>query len=87
MPPPITSPAQLGQALRQARLDHNLTQADVADLLGTHRRYVHAIEKGHTGLFVSRLFDLLELYDVAITTATDDGDQDVMESSSTSPSA
>lgn len=54
----IKTPADLGRFLRRRRLDHNLSQQEVADLLGFHRNYLQEIEAGKDIIAFRRLFDL-----------------------------
>lgn len=48
--------AVVGRAVRQARLDVGLTQAQVARRLGTSATYVSVLETGRTNPTVGQLF-------------------------------
>lgn len=44
--------AELGERLKQARLNHDLTQAEVAELVGISRKTVLNAEKGNVQLTI-----------------------------------
>jgi len=54
--------AALGAAIRRARVEANLTQADVGEFLGgLDRHVVAALERGSVTTQVQRLLDLLDV--------------------------
>lgn len=56
----VTSPAQLGAVIRAARRAAGLSQADLADRIGTSRRWVTMIETGNgTGAELGRVMAAL----------------------------
>lgn len=55
----ITSPESLGRILREARLNEDLTQDEVAEALGVNRRYVIELEAGKPTKALERLFDYM----------------------------
>ncbi len=60
---------ELGAALRQARTELRLTQADVADRVGVSRDWVVRLEHGHPRLEAQLVLDALEA--VGLTVALD----------------
>lgn len=64
---PVASARDLGRLLATHRRAAGLTQEDVADLLGVHRRYVCRIEAGETGRYATRVFALLDVLGVRLT--------------------
>lgn len=57
----VQTPADLGQFLRDLRLQRGWTQTQLADELGVTRQYVAEIEKGKANLYSDRLFQSLRL--------------------------
>lgn len=55
----VRSQQALGEAIARLRYDSDLTQSELADLLGVSQRYVWEIENGKPNLFATRLFELL----------------------------
>ncbi|HYU83569.1 MAG TPA: helix-turn-helix domain-containing protein [Kribbellaceae bacterium] len=62
----------LGAAVRQARTEHHLTQAELAKRVGVSRDWVVRLERGHPRLEMQRVLDALEAVGVALT--VDDAD-------------
>jgi transcriptional regulator with XRE-family HTH domain len=50
----------LGQVLQQGRLQHGITQRELADSLGISQKWVWEMEQGKPGLLMERLFAILE---------------------------
>lgn len=48
-------------------MSRDLTQEEVAELLGISRRYLYEIESGKPSLYTDRLFALLRLYGATLT--------------------
>ncbi|HEY3003123.1 MAG TPA: helix-turn-helix domain-containing protein [Kribbellaceae bacterium] len=57
----------LGAAVRQARTEHHLTQAELAKRVGVSRDWVVRLERGHPRLEMQRVLDALEAVGVALT--------------------
>jgi len=57
----LLTPEDLGRFLTALRIEHDLTQEELAEQLGFSRRYLYEIESGKPGLFSERLFNLLRL--------------------------
>lgn len=53
----------LAKSLRQARLDHKLTQEDVAARLNKPRSFPHKVENGERELNIVELLDYCEALD------------------------
>jgi len=62
----LRSPADLGAALRDARIDAQLSQEALADELGFDRRVLQRIETGEPNLYINRVFALLARLDLAL---------------------
>ena len=62
----VTRPTDLGDFLRDRRLQRGLTQAELADELGISRRYVVEIEQGKPSLYTDRLFAVLRELDIVL---------------------
>lgn len=62
----VHTPEDLGRFLARVRLDHGLTQEELAEDLGVSRRYVSEIENGKPGLYTERLFQMLRLLGVRL---------------------
>lgn len=56
----------LGNALRQARKAHNLTQAELASRAGIWQRTVSKVETSTSGAKVDTIFDLLAALDLEL---------------------
>lgn len=55
----VRSQQALADALARLRYENDLTQAELAEVLGVSRRYVWELENGKPNLFATRLFELL----------------------------
>jgi HTH-type transcriptional regulator/antitoxin HipB len=60
----IRSPLQLGAAIHNARVNRNLTQKGLADLVGTGQKTVSRIENGHEGTRLDTLFGIMAALDL-----------------------
>lgn len=56
---------EYAQKLREIREDRDLTQADIASILGTTRQQIYKYESGMQEMTVSRLVKLCEFYGVS----------------------
>ncbi|HSY15196.1 MAG TPA: helix-turn-helix domain-containing protein [Jatrophihabitantaceae bacterium] len=63
----VLTPTDLGAFLANLRAERDLTQQELADLLGVSRRYIYEIEAGKPGLYTDRLFALLRLLGARLT--------------------
>jgi len=50
----------IGELLKEARKNANLTQQALAERTGTKKSYISRIENGHTDIQLSTLFKLIE---------------------------
>jgi len=51
----------IGEILRDARKDANMTQAELAQKTGTRKSFISRIENGHSDIQLSTLFRLVEI--------------------------
>jgi HTH-type transcriptional regulator/antitoxin HipB len=58
--PVISSPADLGQLVRQMREGRRLSQQDFADLAGVGRRFLSELENGKTTLELGKVLKVLQ---------------------------
>jgi len=63
---PIRTPAQLGQVVKGLRKAHGLTQAAVAERMGSLQGKVSALEAGPGKASVERLFRLLSVLELEL---------------------
>lgn len=56
---------EYAQKLREIREDRDLTQADIARILGTTQQQIYKYESGIQEMTVSRLIKLCEFYGVS----------------------
>ncbi|MFA7267531.1 MAG: helix-turn-helix domain-containing protein, partial [Candidatus Nanopelagicales bacterium] len=63
----ITKPPDLGAVMKAAREDQQLTQSDLAELLGTDRFYIGDLEAGKPSLQLTRVFRILNSLGVELT--------------------
>jgi transcriptional regulator with XRE-family HTH domain len=49
----------LGQVIQQGRLQQNLSQRDLASMLGISQKWVWEMEQGKPGILMDRLFKVL----------------------------
>ena len=66
----INSPRELGQLVREARTSRGLSQAELAEQLGTTRQWVIALEQGNGGAELDRVLKALFALGIRIN-ATD----------------
>jgi len=50
----------LGQVIQQSRLQQNLSQRDIAKMLGISQKWVWEMEQGKPGILMDRLFQMLK---------------------------
>jgi len=62
----------LGAAVRQARTDQKMSQAELAAKVGVSRNWIMRLEKGHPRLEAQLVLDAMAAAGVALTTDTDD---------------
>jgi HTH-type transcriptional regulator/antitoxin HipB len=63
----VLNPADLGRFLAALRTERNLTQDELAAILGISRRYLYEIESGKPSLYSDRLFTLLRVLGARLT--------------------
>ncbi|MGM0569912.1 helix-turn-helix domain-containing protein [Marinobacter sp.] len=63
----ITSPEMLAQALRNARIDHHLSQQSVAELVGIKQNTVSSFENHPESSRVETLFRLLSALNLELS--------------------
>lgn len=51
----------IGEILREARKDANLTQEQLANKTGTRKSFISRIENGHSDIQLSTLYRLVEM--------------------------
>ncbi|MEM7477062.1 MAG: helix-turn-helix transcriptional regulator [Planctomycetota bacterium] len=54
------SEERLRKLLRELRLEHNLTQLEIAERTGHPQQVVSKIERGHRRLYATQLFEYVE---------------------------
>lgn len=72
----ITTVTGLGFAVQQARIRAGLTQAELADELGTDQAYVSRLESGASVKAISRLLEALAVTGARLEVIFPDGDDD-----------
>jgi len=75
--------ARLAEAVRERRLELGLRQADLAELGGCSRRFVHTLEQGKSTLRLDKLLDVLEVLGFGLSVVPGRGE---IESEPASPS-
>jgi HTH-type transcriptional regulator/antitoxin HipB len=63
---PIKTPAQLGTAIRQKRLELDLDQATLAKRAGISRAWLLEIEKGKPGVSIALILRVLKSLELAL---------------------
>jgi HTH-type transcriptional regulator/antitoxin HipB len=63
----VRTPQALGSAVRAARTQRGLTQADLAARALTSRQSINALEAGHETRAIEILFDALSALDLELT--------------------
>ena len=63
----ISSPSALGQAIRIARTNRQLTQQEVGAKVGVDQSTISSVENGNAGTRLDTLFHLLAALDLEIT--------------------
>ena len=58
---------RLAEAVRQRRTELGLRQADLAQLAGCSRRFVHTLEQGKSTLRLDKLLDVLEVLGLGLS--------------------
>lgn len=61
------SPDQLGIAVQQQRLAHNLSQSALARLVGTSQKTISKIENGNPATRIETLFAVMAALDMQMT--------------------
>ena len=61
------SPDQLGIAIQQQRLAHNLSQSALARLVGTSQKTISKIENGNPATRIETLFAVMAALDMQMT--------------------
>lgn len=64
----------LAEAVRQRRLALGLRQADLAELSGCSRRFVHTLEQGKPTLRLDKLLDVLEVVGLGLAVVPGHGE-------------
>lgn len=67
----IRSPADLGLLVRRVRTQRQLSQDELARLLGVTQRYLSELENGKPKLADERFFRILRSMGVVVTASTD----------------
>ena len=67
----IRSPADLGLLVRRVRNQRQLSQDELARLLGVTQRYLSELENGKPKLADERFFRILRSMGVVVTASTD----------------
>lgn len=62
----VREAGELGALIRQARSARGMTQQELAEHLGVHRRYVSALENGHDTIALRRLLLALDVLDLQV---------------------
>lgn len=83
----ITSPEQLGDAIRQGREIQSWSQRELAARLGVTQKWLWELEQGKPGLLMERLFAALREVDVGLLAEFDDPQLDERASGSSSDEA
>lgn len=73
----VTSPAQLGDAIRQGREIQGWSQRELARRLGVTQKWLWELEQGKPGLLMERLFAALREVDVTLKAQFEDPSYDV----------
>ncbi|MBN9145668.1 MULTISPECIES: helix-turn-helix transcriptional regulator [unclassified Novosphingobium] len=60
----IRLPSQLGALVRSARLERNLTQQQLANLIGKQQKTISAIENGSEGTKLDTLLSVIAILDL-----------------------
>jgi y4mF family transcriptional regulator len=66
--------ARLAEAVRQRRTELGLRQADLAELAGCSRRFIHTLEQGKATLRLDKLLDVLEVLGLGLSVVPGHGD-------------
>ncbi len=69
---PISSPEELGDAIRQGREIQGWSQRRLAAELGVTQKWIWELEQGKPGLLMQRLFAALRAVDVRLVAEFDD---------------
>jgi HTH-type transcriptional regulator / antitoxin HipB len=67
----IERPEDLGRFIQRIRSDANLTQQQLAAMLGTNQRYISELEAGKPKRIDHRYFELLRKLGITLTVETE----------------
>ncbi|PJJ61448.1 helix-turn-helix domain-containing protein [Compostimonas suwonensis] len=70
----LHAPADFGLAIQQARLDHFMSQQQLAELLGIPQSTISEIESGKSTIYLRRLLTLARATGIELTATWEDGD-------------
>ena len=56
----LKDPFTLGQVIQQSRMQQNLSQRELAAMLGISQKWVWEMEQGKPGILMDRLFMMLQ---------------------------
>ncbi|WOF74440.1 helix-turn-helix domain-containing protein [Parvibaculaceae bacterium PLY_AMNH_Bact1] len=63
----VRSPKQLGQAVRNRRLELKLTQIELAQKIGSYQKTISRLEAGEPGIKTQTMFDVITALDLEFT--------------------
>jgi len=64
----------LGQVIQQSRMQQNLSQRELAGMLGISQKWVWEMEQGKPGILMDRLFQILQKTGVTLYAEFDIGE-------------
>lgn len=74
---PLSTPAQIGAAIRGARAREGLTQTELAERAGVSRRWLITVEQGRTERAeLGKILDTLDALGLDLTVTTAEGRTD-----------
>ena len=62
----IKDPFTLGQVIQQSRMQQDISQRELANLLGISQKWIWEMEQGKPGLLMERLFRILQITEVTL---------------------
>jgi len=63
----IKNPYILGQVIQQSRMQQEISQRELAKMLGVSQKYIWEMEQGKPGLLMERLFAILKITGITLT--------------------